>query len=77
LPGFRARSCQTWQKDQPPDGLAEAVVLSMPKNHPLDVKGRNWDIAETRNETAYKSHLRRVVEEARFAFYLSRPLATS
>ncbi|CAG9186409.1 hypothetical protein [Cupriavidus pampae] len=65
------------QKDQPPDELAEAVVLSMPIIHPLDVKGRNWDIAETRKDTAHNSHVRRVVEEARFEFYLSRPLATS
>ncbi|MFM0418840.1 hypothetical protein [Paraburkholderia aromaticivorans] len=59
------------QKEQQPDGPAAAVVLPVPKAHAPDAEGRNWDIAETKQEIAYNAYVRRVVEEARREFYLT------
>jgi phosphoketolase len=50
-------------------GLAE-IAVPMPKSHSLDVQARNWDMEEFGN-TGYGGYVRKVVEEARKAFFLS------
>jgi hypothetical protein len=48
-------------------GDPSALTVPLPRRHPLDAQSRNWDMDEI-DSSSYK---RRVIEEAREAFFFS------
>jgi len=49
----------------------EDCYVPVPKSHPTDSHGRNWDVTPSGHDASYAASLRSIVEEARREYFLS------